>query len=158
MYIVLVAQNDSKHMFSINRPDRRITLTLLERALFSAYSALYLNKFHLVWIEIFTNPTLCGAKNSNQLRVPSHLVTWIPQTEHAYKKKMREKYVSKNRIFRLVDYRKYFRSSVHIGKVTGERSSVATLLLLQASIKAEFKTAVDMIFLFEKIWLNISCD
>ena len=39
--------------FSRIRPDRRIALTPPERAWFSAYSALYLNKFHLVWIEIF---------------------------------------------------------------------------------------------------------
>ena len=28
------------------------------------------------------NPTLCGAKNSNKLRVPGHLVTWIPHTDN----------------------------------------------------------------------------
>ena len=27
------------------------------------------------------NPTLCRAKNSYKLRVPGHLVTWIPHTE-----------------------------------------------------------------------------
>ena len=31
--------------------------------------------------DILKNPSLCGAKNSNKLRVPSHLVTWIPHTE-----------------------------------------------------------------------------
>ena len=31
--------------------------------------------------DILKNPTLCGAKNSNRLRVPSHLVTWSPHTD-----------------------------------------------------------------------------
>ena len=56
MYIVPLTQTDSKNilrMFSRIRPDHRIALTPPERAWFSAYSALYLNKFHLVWIEIF---------------------------------------------------------------------------------------------------------
>ena len=30
--------------------------------------------------DILKNPTLCGAENSNKLRVTSHLVTWIPHT------------------------------------------------------------------------------
>ena len=30
--------------------------------------------------DILKNPTLCGAENSNKLRVPSRLVTWIPYT------------------------------------------------------------------------------
>ena len=29
---------------------------------------------------ILKNPTLCGAKNSNKVRVPNHLVTWISHT------------------------------------------------------------------------------
>ena len=56
MYIVPVTQIDSKNilrMFSRMRPDRRIALILSERASFLAYSALSLNKFYLVWIEIF---------------------------------------------------------------------------------------------------------
>ena len=51
-----LSQTDSKNIlrtFSGIRLDRRIALTPLERAWFSAYSALYLNKFHLVWTEIF---------------------------------------------------------------------------------------------------------
>ena len=31
--------------------------------------------------DILKNPTLCRAKNSYKLRVPGHLVTWIPHTE-----------------------------------------------------------------------------
>ena len=31
--------------------------------------------------DILKSPTLCGAKNSNNVHVPSHLVTWIPHTE-----------------------------------------------------------------------------
>ena len=56
MYIVLVTQIDSKNirrMSSRIRPDRRIVLTPQERAWYYMYSALYLNKFHLVWIKIF---------------------------------------------------------------------------------------------------------
>ena len=56
MYIVPVTQIDSKNillMFSRIRPDRRIALTPPERAWFFAYSALYVNKFHSVWIEIY---------------------------------------------------------------------------------------------------------
>ena len=56
MYIVPVTQIDTKNirrMFSRTRPDRRIALTPPERAWFSAYSVLYLNKFHSVWEEIF---------------------------------------------------------------------------------------------------------
>ena len=31
--------------------------------------------------DILKNPTGCGAKNSNKLCAPSHLVTWIPHTD-----------------------------------------------------------------------------
>ena len=51
-----VTQIDSKNIlriFSRIRPDRRIVLTPPERAWFSAYSALYLNKFHSAWIDIY---------------------------------------------------------------------------------------------------------
>ena len=33
--------------------------------------------------DILKNPTLCRAKNSNKLRVPSHLIMWIPHTVKA---------------------------------------------------------------------------
>ena len=46
-------QKNILRMFSRMRQDRRIALTPPERACFSAYSVFYLNKFHLVWIEIF---------------------------------------------------------------------------------------------------------
>ena len=52
MYIVLVAQVDICQFLRI-WPDCRTVLTPPERAWFSPYSALYLNKFHLVGIEIF---------------------------------------------------------------------------------------------------------
>ena len=54
--IVLLTQTDSNiilQMFSRMRSDHRIALTPSERASFSAYSALYLHNFHLIWIEIF---------------------------------------------------------------------------------------------------------
>ena len=56
MYIAPVAQMDSENilrMFSRIRQDRSLALTLPERTWFFVYSVLYLNKFHLVWIEIF---------------------------------------------------------------------------------------------------------
>ena len=56
MYIVTVTQIDTKNilrMFSRIRSDRRIALTPPERVWFSAYSALYLIKFHSTWEEIF---------------------------------------------------------------------------------------------------------
>ena len=82
MYIVPVAQTDSKNilrMFSRIRPDCRIMLTPPERAWFSAYSLFEQIPFGMNR-DILKHPTLCGAKNSNKLCVPSHLVTWIPHT------------------------------------------------------------------------------
>ena len=35
--------------------------------------------------DILKNPTLGRAKNSNKLRVPSHLVMWIPHTGNVKK-------------------------------------------------------------------------
>ena len=49
VYIVPVAQIDSKNILSRTRPDCRIALTSPERAWFSAYSALYLKES--IWYE-----------------------------------------------------------------------------------------------------------
>ena len=85
MYIVPVTQIDSKNilrMFSRIRPDRsqnsayitgkglivRVLCVLFEQIPFG------MNR------DILKKPTLCEAKNSNKLRVPSHLVTRIPHT------------------------------------------------------------------------------
>ena len=34
--------------------------------------------------DILKTPTSCGAKNSNKVYVPSHLVTWIPHTDRKH--------------------------------------------------------------------------
>ena len=85
MYIVPVAQIDSKNilrMFSKIRPYHRIALkppkkSLVFRVLCVSFEQIPLSMNR----DILKHSTLCGAKNSNNLRVPSHLVTWIPHTD-----------------------------------------------------------------------------
>ena len=84
MYIVSVAEIDSKNilrMFSRIRPACRIALTPTESLIFCVLCALFEQIPFDMKRDILKNPTLCRAKNSNTLCVPSHSVTWIPQTE-----------------------------------------------------------------------------
>ena len=42
----------------------------------------YTESFSVTFTDFYRDiPTLCGAKNSNKLCVPRHLVTWIPHTD-----------------------------------------------------------------------------
>ena len=76
---------DEKHFPNVLENRTRLqnsAYTTNVRAWFSAYSALYLNKFHQREIDIFRK-ILPDAelKHSNTLCAPSHLVTRIPQTD-----------------------------------------------------------------------------
>ena len=64
-------------MFSRIRPDSRIALIPPKSLIFRILCALF--EQIPFGMNILKNPTLCGAKDSYKLRVPSHLVTWIQQ-------------------------------------------------------------------------------
>ena len=83
MCIVPVAQVDSKNILECSQELDQITLYLLHQKELDFLCTLRFIWTNSNWYErdIVKNPTLCGAKNSNKLRAPNHLVTWIPHSE-----------------------------------------------------------------------------